>query len=310
MFDRKIAWIKKGLILEPRTSLWWNRTHIMAPTIDPQPVSEGCFKVYFGGRNDRNQTHVGWAIIDLRADGRVVDWAEEPVLHPGRLGTFDDNGVVPNCLVNAGAKKYLYYVGFKPGGTTRMDLYGGLAISSDGGRTYERYSEAPILDRTHLNPYINTAPYVILDGGLWRMWYVAGTGWRHRDTPRYNLQHATSPDGIHWQRDGTVCIDFADDRENALARPFVLKEDGVYKMWFAHKGAGDEWGNYRLGYAESEDGINWIRRDDFVGIDVSPSGWDSEMMEYAVIARYNGRRFMIYNGNAYGTWGAGLAVEA
>ncbi|MBF0135079.1 MAG: hypothetical protein H7833_00075 [Magnetococcus sp. DMHC-1] len=305
MFTKKIKWEKKGLILEPRTELWWNRTHIMAPTIDPIPVEGGCFKVYFGGRNDKNQTHVAWAIIDLEQDGKVVDWAREPVIFPGHLGTFDDNGVVPNCLVNHGKRKYMYYVGFKPGGTTRMDLYAGLALSEDNGATFKKYSEAPVLDRNHINPYINTAPFVIYDHGLWRMWYVAGTAWRHRDLPRYNLQHATSHDGIDWQRDGTVCIDFRDENENALARPFVLLEDGVYKMWFAAKGKA-----YRLAYAESEDGINWIRNDDFVGITVSPDGWDSEMIEYAVIAQHKGRKFMIYNGNAYGTWGAGLAVEA
>src|SRR3546814_9575030 len=88
------------------------------------------------------------------------------------------------------------------------------------------------------------------------MYYVAGVGWRHRDLPRYNIQYATSRDGLHWHRDGTVAIDFASDEENALARPFVLKEDGRYRMWFAHEGEA-----YRLGYAESDDGIRRQRDD-------------------------------------------------
>src|SRR3546814_9435949 len=87
------------------------------------------------------------------------------------------------------------------------------------------------------------------------MYYVAGVGWRHRDLPRYNIQYATSRDGLHWHRDGTVAIDFASDEENALARPFVLKEDGRYRMWFAHKGEA-----YRPGYAESDAGIRWPDR--------------------------------------------------
>ena len=35
-------------------------------------------------------------------------------------------------------------------------------------------------------------------------------------------------------------------------------------MWYSYKGA-----NYRIGYAESNDGIDWIRMDELTGIDVS-----------------------------------------
>src|SRR3546814_7109122 len=128
--------------------------------------------------------------------------------------------------------------------------------------------------------YLNTAPFVLHEDGQWRMYYVAGVGWRHRDLPRYNIQYATSRDGLHWHRDGTVAIDFASDEENALARPFVLKEDGRYRMWFAHKGEA-----YRLGYAASDDGLRWQRDDSFAGVAPSASGWDSQMVEYAAVAR-------------------------
>src|SRR3546814_12957581 len=117
-----------------------------------------------------------------------------------------------------------------------MHLFGGLAVSTDGGRSFERASRAPVIERCAVNPYLNTAPFVLHEDGQWRMYYVAGVGWRHRDLPRYNIQYATSRDGLHWHRDGNVAIDFASDEENALARPFVLKEDGRSRMWFAHPG--------------------------------------------------------------------------
>jgi hypothetical protein len=136
------------------------------------------------------------------------------------------------------------------------------------------------------------------------MWYVSGVEWVHRDLPRYNVKYAESADGIVWGRSGRVCIDFASRDESALARPCVVKDDGRYRMWFAHKGA-----NYRLGYAESADGLTWIRRDEDAGLDVSPSGWDSDMIEYAYVFTHRGRRYMLYNGNNYGAGGVGLAVE-
>ena len=74
-------------------------------------------------------------------------------------------------------------------------------------------------------------------------------------------------------------------------------------MWFSHKGE-----NYRLGYAESVDGKEWERRDDLVGITVSESGWDSEMICFASIIKHKGYAYMLYNGNTYSVDGVGWAV--
>ena len=75
-------------------------------------------------------------------------------------------------------------------------------------------------------------------------------------------------------------------------------------MWFAHKGE-----SYRLGYAESLDGIDWQRSDEFAGLDVSDSGFDCDMIEYVAVVVHEGRHFMFYNGNNYGFEGIGLAIE-
>ena len=282
MFGEKIKWKKLGKIFEPQTDKWWMRTHAMNPMpvlIDGGPL----VRVYFSGRDEHNRSQIGWLILNLDSPKEIIEVAEEPVIPLGRLGTFDDNGVAPISMVDVKDKKYLYYVGFKPGGTTRMDLFGGLAISEDQGLSFERYSEAPILERTKINPFINTAPFVLKEGDLWRMYYVGGVEWIHKDLPRYNIQYATSSNGLEWERGGHVCIDFASKEEHALAKPWVLKEDGIYKMWFGYKGDVSKGGAYTIGYAESEDGINWTRNDDFAGIvsvDDDENVIPSEMAEH------------------------------
>jgi hypothetical protein len=161
----------------------------------------------------------------------------------------------------------------------------------------------PVFDRTHEEPFVNTAPCVMMDGGRWRAWYVCGLEWVHRDLPRYHIRHAESADGVRWERPGRVCIDLRPG-EHALARPCVVKEDGLYRMWFAHKGA-----RYRLGYAESPDGMSWTRNDEQAGLEVSDAGWDSQMIEYAFLHRHAGTGYLFYNGNDYGRDGIGLAVS-
>jgi hypothetical protein len=65
--------------------------------------------------------------------------------------------------------------------------------------------------------------------------------------------------------------------------------------------------SYRLGYAESDDGLRWTRKDADVGIDRSVTGWDSEMIEYCSLYEHKGRQFMLYNGNGFGRSGFGYA---
>lgn len=298
-----IAWKKLGLFIEPQKDQWWSLTHAMIPT--PESLGNGIFRIYYSGRNASNQSHIAWADVDLNVPYRVIRHSDGPVLSPGKLGCFDDNGVTPSCVVDLpDGEKALYYIGWNPGSTVRMHLFGGLAISRDQGKTFERWSRAPILERSITDPYLNTAPWVVPDGNGYRIFYVSGHEWVNKDLPRYNIKTAYSLDGKNWIREGHVCIDFKDAEENALARPYVIVENGLWKMWFAYKGPA-----YRLGYAESSDGLNWKRLDHLAGIDVSPSGFDSDMVEYAAIVNHDSRRFMFYNGNNYGFDGIGLAVS-
>ncbi|WP_421787343.1 hypothetical protein [Hyphobacterium sp.] len=293
------SWRKLGTVIRPDPDTRWGRTHAMLPT--PEQVDGSLWRIWWGGRNDQNQSHIGWSLIDLEKPDVEIDRAAQPALAPGALGTFDDNGVLPSCVINTGDETRLYYIGFKPGGTTRMDLYGGLAIRAGTATSFERWSQAPILERNRVNPYINTAPWVVRTPIAWRMYYVAGVEWVHPDLPRYNIQIASSKDGLDWQRDGRVAIDF-EPGENALARPYVWHDGETWRMWFAAKGEA-----YRLREAVSSDGLNWTRTDP-PGLEPG-DGEDSDMVEYAIVLSHGGQRIVFYNGNDYGKGGVLAAIE-
>ena len=140
------------------------------------------------------------------------------------------------------------------------------------------------------------------------MWYVSGTGWERRDgrpIHGYHIKYAESDDGLTWNRNGHVCIDYRDESEYAIARPCVIRDGDRYRMWFCARGE-----TYRLGYAESWDGLTWERRDEEAGLDPSSTGWDSEMICYPAVFDSKGRRHLLYNGNGYGASGIGYAIEA
>lgn len=302
--EKKQVWKKKGLIIEPDTSLWWMQSFAMVPAAEQ--IEGDIFRIYFSGRDANNRSQIGYATAMVNGGTiAVLSLEREPVLTIGELGTFDDNGVTPSWVVNRDGKTYLYYIGWNAGSTTRMSLIAGLAISIDGGKTFQRNSRAPLLHRTNREPFsILTGPCVLVDNGKWKMWYVSGEGWINRDLPTYNIKYAESDDGIHWQRNGHVCLEL-NENETALARPCVLIENDIYKMWFSYK---DPRKGYRIGYAESADGKVWTRFDEESGIDPSLTGWDSEMIEYSYVFNHKNITYMLYNGNGYGKQGAGYAV--
>jgi hypothetical protein len=101
-------------------------------------------------------------------------------------------------------------------------------------------------------------------------------------------------------------LDHRYEGEVAIGRPCVLKDGDVYKMWYSYRG--DTFG-YRIGYAESSDGLNWSRLDEEAGLERSQSGWDSATTAYPTVFDHGGHRYMLYCGNDYSKGGFGLAVE-
>lgn len=299
-----IKWAKQGLIFQPDGKADWLASHAWVPVADW--LEGDLYKVYFAGRNEENLSQVGYFIIDITSPHEILEVSQHPVLELGPLGTFDDSAVIPSWITQHEGKKYLYYIGWMQG--KRVPYYAtiGLAISTDGGVTFDKYSKGPLIERDNVDPYMMASPCVRIENGLWRLWYLSNTIWtieNGQPRPRYHIRYAESSDGIKWRREGVVCIDFKSEDEYAIARPCLIFEDNKYKMWYSHRGT-----TYRIGYAESIDGIKWDRRDHEVGIDVSPSGWDSEMIEYAYVFDHKGQKYMLYNGNEYGRDGVGLAV--
>jgi hypothetical protein len=301
-----MTWIKRGLVFEPAGQRDWVMTHAMLPVADH--LGGDLYRVYFSGRDKLNRSHTGYVDIDINDPQKHQELSPEPVLTLGSLGAFDDNGVSPTWIVNHGDAKYLYYFGWNKGSLVRAAEVSGLAISKDGGKTFRRHSRAPVIDRSDAEPYqILVISCVLVENGVWRMWYDSADEWQTPELPRYNIKYAESTDGINWVRKGIVSVDYKSRDESRVSRASVIKEGGIYKMWHCY--AMND-GGYRMGYAESEDGYKFERRDDSLTIQVSDSGWDAEMVCYPHVFTHKGQKIMLYCGNGYGRSGFGMAVEA
>lgn len=300
------TWIRRGLVFNAGRHAEWATTHAALPIA--QQLSGGLTRIHFCSRDQRGRAQIGFLEFDLDQPGVVSRISERPTIQLGPLGAFDDSGLTSSCLVDHDGRHFLFYTGWSLGVTVPFYYGIGLAVSSDGGLTFEKVSQAPILGRHHVDPFLCASPSVIIEDGVWRMWYVSGVGWRETTgDPQhlYHIRYAESDDGLNWRRNGRVCVDFANEDEYAFGRPCVLKDQDCYRMWYCYRGD-----RYRLGYAESSDGLHWIRQDRQAGLEPAIAGWDGEMIAYPHVFDQQSTRWMLYNGNGYGRSGFGLAMQS
>jgi predicted GH43/DUF377 family glycosyl hydrolase len=300
---RPLAWVKQGLIFRPDPSKAWMQTHASIPTL--LQLDGSLYRVYFASRDRDSRSHVGYVDIDLESPTEVVRVSPGAVLTPGPIGGFDGDGIYAESICRDGDELRLYTAGYTAGHTKPLFYAAiGLATSRDGGLTFVKRGRTPIMDVSEHDPCLVTAPFVMREGPLWRMWYSSCIGWS-QDTGRllshYHVKYAESDDGVVWRREGRIAIDFAEPGETNIARLWIVRDGDRYRGWFSSGSA-----SYRIRYAESHDGLTWVRSDP--GITLSESGWDSEQQAYPAVTRHRDRWFMFYNGNSFGRDGIGLAI--
>lgn len=300
-----MAWRKLGRVFSPENDADWMRTHAALPMVECRDGD--CCRVYFGCRDERNRSSVAWADVEFAETVRLIEVERQPIVQPGERGTFDDSGTSPGCLTKVGAKRFLYYLGWNLCVTVPWRNSIGVAISDDEQGIFRKFSPAPILDRSSVDPFTVSYPWVIDDNGRFKMWYGSHLGWGPDAIERHDMNHvikyAESEDGIHWQRQGIVALAGHLPEIYAVCRPCVVRDADRYRMWFCYRGPA-----YRIGYAESADGIQWEWGPPEYGLSVSEAGWDAEMTAYPCVFDHRGRRYLLYNGNAYGKTGFGAAV--
>jgi hypothetical protein len=307
-----IRWEKRGLVYAVDERLPWATSHAQIPTV--AGVRDDALRILFSSRDSQNRSRIARLDVRSEAPSDILHVESQPVLQLGATGTFDDCGMMPSSVVEHDGVHYLYYIGWNVRNTVPYHNSVGLAISEDGGNRYRRLFEGPVMDRTAEEPYFCATTCVRIENGIWRNWYLSCTGWNQVDgvaEPRYHLKYAESRDGIHWERLGRIAIDYADDAEGGIVRASVRKDGNTWQMWYSYRHQSgyrqDAAASYRIGYAESPDGITWYRMDAKAGIDIAAAGWDSFMVAYPEVVTVKDRLYMFYNGNGFGASGFGYA---
>ena len=300
-----MKWRKIGLVYSPHS----RAAELVSHAANPLPVHlEGdVFRVFFCGRDAINRSSVGAVDVDMRS-GRTISGCEQPVFKHGEPGSFFADGVgIGNVFMMSG-RRYMGFMAWQTQGLDhwrgdigRLELDDSLRLKLDPSGPYFKADNG--IDGCSLSyPWVQP-----IGSDLFAMYYGSTVSWSSPNGEMIHpINYATSSDGEHWTRHG-VAIPWKLGEAQAFSRPSVFrKKNGTWGMLYSFR-RGDG-GRYRIGYAESDDAFTWARKDEQAGIDVSPSGWDSDMVCYPYVFDHDGNRYMLYNGNGYGRTGFGLAI--
>jgi hypothetical protein len=314
-----MKWKKLGKIFDPTKHTLLNDCFEYAQS--PQTlVFDDFVRIYFSTRkkdpkNGKFLSHIAFIDMD-KGLHKIINSSKETVIELGNLGCFDEHGIFPINVVRDKERILAYTCGWSRRVSVSVETSTGLAISNDNGLTFKKVGDGPILSSSLNEPFLVGDSFVRIYGNTYHMWYIYGTRWI--DNPEeesarvYKIGHAISSDGVSWKRDGKQIISDKLNKDECQALPTIIYHQNKYHMFFCYREAigfrKNKERGYRIGYAFSEDLVNWKRDDTNVGLHVSENDWDSDMLCYPHVFEVENKVYMLYNGNEFGRYGFGLAL--
>ena len=279
-------------------------------------VFEDFVRVYFSAcKKDGNKLISYVCSADFSKDFSEVQKISRQIIADGNLGCFDEHGIFPFSPIRYEDKIWAYTSGWSRRVSVSVETGIGLAVSEDNGESFRRMGEGPVLTSSLKEPFLVIDGFVRKYDDQFYMWYIFGQDWKRFEADRdpeliYKIGYAVSGNGIEWERNGTPIIeDVIPDESQAL--PCVIFYQNQYHMFFCYRYSNDFRENgersYRIGYAYSENLQSWTRCDEKLNFTISKDGWDSQMQCYPNVFEMDNEIYMLYNGNAFGKYGFGLA---
>jgi predicted GH43/DUF377 family glycosyl hydrolase len=215
------------------------------------------------------------------------DWRRDvdgPVVSLGQGGAFDDMHLFAPCVALERGRYLLWYSGSRDAVAERVFRLG-LATSEDG-RLFEKSPHNPVLEfpggkQSILTPAIlrSADGQVLREEGQLKLWF-SSTDFTAKASP-HTLHVVTSEDGVAWSKPSPALL-------NDVYAPTILKEDGVYWMWYTDV-AREPW---ILRHARSDDGLAWtVTEAPALTVDQT---WEHERLFYPAVIKQDGLYLMWY----------------
>ena len=284
---------------------------------------EDYYRVYFSSRHKNlvNGMPISEVLyVDFDPNFKsIIDYSRKEVLNKPILGAFDEHGVFPfHPFRTSDNELFAYLSGWSRRTSVPVETSIGIAKSVDDGKTFTRLGPGPILTASLNEPFLVGDPYIVEQNSLLHMFYIAGVEWKYFESETdpqrvYKIKKATSTDGINWIKNRFELISDTIGPDECQALPTVVKNQQEFIMAFCFRSAygfrNEPKLGYKLDFAASIDLLTWERGKIEVTISEHESSWDRDMQCYPNLSLLKGKVHLLYNGNNFGKFGFGLAVE-
>lgn len=291
-----MKWKKLGRIYQVENKNPFLVTHASNPLA--VHLKDDVFRIYYTGRNVENQSSVSYVDYNIGINQIIYDH-KKPIVKHGEPSSFYSHGVSVGNMWEQDGKNFIGFMGWQVPENSHW--------RGDIGKFDVTTGQVSFLMGTSIEDKVSLSyPFVLKEDSLYKMWYGSTLNWTSKNGEMIHvIKYATSKDGNLWDHHG-IAIPYKIGEAQAFSRPSILKLNNVYHMWYSFRSGSGE--KYRIGYASSDDGINWNRQLKNFGIDIGEeNSWDSEMVCYPYVFKHKNKIYMIYNGNSYGKTGFGLA---
>jgi len=229
-------------VLSPGPTGAWDASDVLNPSV--VRVNESFYNLYSGFDGETWRT-------GLAASQDGIEWRKhpEPVLSPDPR-TWEGGYIAANGAAFHDGERFLYWYHAGPRESPRI----GLAFSQDA--VHWTKQPAPVLEPGAPGTWDEAGvadPYAIRCQGSYYLFFLGQN--------RFGVQRlgvARSPDGVHWQKSHTNPILDAGPPgsfdERGLGESAVVFHGGRFFLLYTGRDSAER---RRLGWAVSDDGVNW-----------------------------------------------------
>jgi predicted GH43/DUF377 family glycosyl hydrolase len=283
-----------------KSSLSWEASFFWRPCVI---FTGSAYMMYYSGEDKNGVDGIG---LVTSTDG--VTWtryAQNPVLLRGNYGTWESGSANEQWVVYEGGEYKMWYSGqmYSVLNKTILGYAIGYATSPDGIH-WTKYSGNPVFAHGPPGAFDEKwvfRPMVIATASSYTMYYIGDNA-----AGDHSVGRASSSDGIHWSRTGTVPLPSSSWDSHFHWPTSVIAIGGQYLMAYSGNSAGAPQGkSNQIGFATSNDGVNWAPYTQNPVVTYGSGSWDSEGVLYPMVLPMNDQYYVYYS--VYGLGSIGLA---
>lgn len=298
-------WDKFGLVYDVALNPTWGKTHALVPS--PLVLNDETVRVYCSFVDEDFRGRIGYVdvrLIDTHPE--VIRVSEKPVLDLGLISTFSQYGVGMGTFWPNHPEGDLYFVGFDRPPGFKFKAFSGRAHYDPVKMTHVHSQHEPLFGSSYGGETIVGVHDIFEFENLMHALISIGSGFEKingKDFPKYQVHLASGKD-LKSLKISKEPIIKAIQPVYRIGRPRIYKTEKGLEILVT---AGDLSGNYLPRAFYSKDLVSWEEGSCESFVTSVVDGFDDLHQCYLSRFNLNKTEYIVYNGNAMGINGFGIA---